>query len=243
MYAGPSALSKTAHMPLTLLIDRDDDTRRMYAQFLRSIPTEIEEAEDGREALAKAITRHPDIVVTETRLPGIDGYELCKVLRSDASTHDIPIIFVTGDAFDAEIKRAETSGADSVLVKPCLPETLLFEMRRLLQQSADLRESSRLSRERARLEVERSAELLARSTRHTRRLTLSRAHVREQTSTPANAPPTIVCPVCDSPLTYTHSHIGGVNARASEQWDYYECRSGCGTFQYRQRTRKIRRVA
>jgi hypothetical protein len=44
-------------------------------------------------------------------------------------------------------------------------------------------------------------------------------------------------------LTYERSHIGGVSERNSEQWDYYECPSGCGTFQYRQRTRKLRRVS
>ena len=62
--------------PLTLLVDRDADTRRMYAEFLILSSCSIEEAEDGREALAKAIARRPDIVVTETRLPGINGYDL-----------------------------------------------------------------------------------------------------------------------------------------------------------------------
>ena len=71
----------------------------MYAEFLKQAACEIDEAEDGREALAKALTHHPDVIVTETRLPGMNGLELCRILRDDANTRDIPIVVVTGDAF------------------------------------------------------------------------------------------------------------------------------------------------
>lgn len=242
--ASPASLFATAPspVPLALLVDRDSDTRRMYAEFLKGSRCEIDEAEDGREALAKAITRRPDILVTETRLPGINGFELCSLLRSDVVTKDLPILFVTGDAFDEEIRRAQTAGADGILVKPCLPETLLLEIRRLLQESAELRERARKVREKVQSQIQRSADLLARSTAQKRRMTLSRAHVRQQTTSPTLPPPALVCPLCDKPLLYTRSHIGGVNAQTSEQWDYYECAAGCGTFQYRQRTRKLRKA-
>jgi hypothetical protein len=71
---------------------------------------------------------------------------------------------------------------------------------------------------------------------------LIRAHRRFDTSTPPVAPPLLCCPNCDQPLQYVSSHIGGVNARFSEQWDYYACHNGCATFEYRQRTRRLRRV-
>jgi len=228
--------------PLTLLVDRDADTRRMYAEFLTLSSCSIEEAEDGREALAKAIARRPDIVVTETRLPGINGYDLCNLLRADSATRDLPILFVTSDSFDNDLRRAERVGADAVLVKPCLPTTLLLEMQRLLQESCGLRERARGLRAKVRTQVERSDQLLAISRGQTRRLTLSRAHVRVETDAPPAAPPSLVCPTCDKPLVYARSHVGGVNARSSEQWDYFDCPSGCGTFQYRQRTRKLRCV-
>lgn len=162
---GVSAQSLPAlrsHRPLTLLVDHDFDTRRMYAEFLKSAPSEIEEAEDGREALAKALTHRPDVVITETRLPGIDGFELCSLLRTDATTRDIPILFVTGDVFEPERDRAERVGADAFLTKPCLPETLLFEMQRLLELSAELRERGRAVHTRFQDQVRRSTELLKR---------------------------------------------------------------------------------
>jgi hypothetical protein len=84
--------------------------------------------------------------------------------------------------------------------------------------------------------------LIARSRGKGQRVTLSRAHEHRDTTLPPAPPPTLVCPACDRPLRYMRSHIGGVSERHREQWDYFECARGCGTFQYRQRTRKIRRV-
>src|SRR5438046_1508193 len=77
-------------MALALLVDRDADTRQMYAEFLRQSAFEIEEATDGREALAKAISYRPAVVVTETRLPGMSGLELCRVLRTDPASRASP---------------------------------------------------------------------------------------------------------------------------------------------------------
>jgi two-component system, cell cycle response regulator DivK len=233
------------HVPLTLLVDRDADTRRMYAEFLKSGGCEIAEAEDGREALAIAMTHHPDVVITETRLPGLSGFDLCGLLRRDAATSMIPIIFVTGDVLESDLRRAQRSGADAVLNKPCLPDRLLREVRRAVQQSIDLRARGAAARLSMARQIEHSNDLLERSqanVEHTRRIMLSRAHHRHDTTEPANPPPALICPNCDSPLQYLRSHIGGVSARHAEQWDYLECTAGCGTFQYRERTRKIRKV-
>src|SRR5262245_55030541 len=115
----------------------------MYAEFLRLSAFTVEEAVDGREALAKAMSRHPDVIVTETRLPGLDGFDLCRLLRSDSSTCHIPILFVTADAFITDVSHAKAAGADAVLTKPCLPDTLAREIQSLLKQSKDLRERAR----------------------------------------------------------------------------------------------------
>jgi CheY-like chemotaxis protein len=229
--------------PLTLLVDRDADTRRMYAEYLQLSNYRIEEAEDGREALAKAFSQHPDIVITETRLPGISGFELCTLLRNDTLTRDIPILVVTGDGLDADLRRARMAGADIVLVKPCLPETLFGEMRRLLEQAADLTGRAALLREHSAERVAHSQQLIQRSQAQQRGIMLSRSHDRHETVKPPLPPPPLVCPQCDQPLYYRRSQIGGVSARNSEQWDYFECSAGCGEFQYRQRTRKLRKTS
>jgi CheY-like chemotaxis protein len=225
---------------LALIADRDADTRRMYADFLMLSDCRIEQAEDGRDALAKVFSRQPDIVITEMHLPGINGFDLCALLRQDTATRSIPIVMVTGEAFAADVQRAETAGADVVFAKPCRPETLFAEIQRLVHLSAELRERSRAARERLHGQLSRSGTLLERS--RTRRTMLNNSHTRHDTMTPPVAPPSLVCPECNQPLRYVRSHIGGVTAQNSEQWDYFDCTGGCGTFQYRERTRKLRRV-
>src|SRR4051812_30396249 len=140
----------TGSAPLALLADRDPDTRAMYAEYLRLSSCAIDEADDGREALAKALTRRSDVIVTETRLPGMSGFDLCTLLRQDCVASAIAIVVVTGDAFESDIRRAYSAGADSVLVKPCLPETLFTEITRLLDLSVEQREHTRRIRTRAR---------------------------------------------------------------------------------------------
>ncbi len=229
-------------LPLALLVDQDADTRRLYATYLREATCEIDEAEDGREALAKAIARPPRVIVPETRLPGIDGFELCRILRRDEKTRTIPVVFVTGDACNREIAPAAADCADAVLVKPCLPERLAAEIRRILALSGDLRRRGRAIRERADEQLSRSDDLLERSRAGIRRAIASRAFQRHCTTEPAEPPPLLICPACAALLRYLKSHVGGVSARHAEPWDYFECSAGCGAFQYRQRTRKLRRV-
>lgn len=211
-------ISITASAPerrrLVLLVDADADTRRMYAEYLRlSSSWSVEEAADGREALAKAITRHPAAVVTETRLPGMSGFDLCRLLRSDPLTAYISIVVVTGNPLESDIARAKLAGADSVLVKPCLPDRL----HATLGQVVDAADQANVANATP-----------AADPRH---------HVKS-----GLAPPLVSCPSCDMRLRYIRSHVGGVGKFRHEQWDYFECTAGCGTFQYRQRTRKLRKV-
>jgi len=225
-----------------LLADRDDDTRRMYGAFLRNLSIVVDEASDGREALAKALARPHDVVVTDTRLPGINGYELCQLLRRDVATKATPIIVVTAEAFSTNLERARRAGADQVLVKPCMPDQLLVEMQRLVCRSKELRRQSQEIRARVAVQVNRSQALQSPRDAIGQRA-LSKLFSREDTTTPPVQPPTLVCPICAQTLHYRTSHVGGVSQRHSEQWDYFECQSGCGDFQYRQRTRKLRKVS
>jgi CheY-like chemotaxis protein len=236
------ASSASISLPLALLADHDADARHMYALYLERSTCRVEQAEDGREALAKAVSRQPGVIVTETRLPGISGFELSRLLRSDRLTSSIPVVIVTGDAMPRDVERAWASGAAAVLVKPCLPEHLATEVRRLLRVSIELRKRSADVRERADAQGARAGELIEHSRGVVKRRIASRAYERYATDKPPAEPPMMVCPQCDQVLRYVNSHLGGVSERNAEQWDYYECAGGCGTFQYRQRSRKLRRV-
>lgn len=227
---------------LALLVDRDDDTRGMYAEFLRAASWTVEQAADGREALAKAISLRPRVVITETRLPGINGFDLCGILRQDSITSEIPILVVTADAYPSDLERAHASGADVVLVKPCLPDRLGAEIRRVLAQSHDIRLRARETRYAVAEQLLRAEDALGRSRTITRKYNLKLTHKRGDTTSPPVMPPALFCPMCDISLAYQRSHVGGVSIRHQEQWDYFTCPTGCGTFQYRARTRKLRKV-
>ncbi|HVZ22212.1 MAG TPA: response regulator [Vicinamibacterales bacterium] len=117
--------------PVALLVDRSADNRRMYAEYLRFVSWRSEEATDGRDGFIKALTRPHDAIVMETRLAFISGFELCRILKHDRLTAAVPIVFVTGDGFRSNVEHARRAGADSVLVKPCLPSSLAVELNRL----------------------------------------------------------------------------------------------------------------
>lgn len=226
-----------------LIVDADDDTRQMYAEYLKLSAWEIDEASDGREALAKAISHPPDIVVTETHLPGISGYDLCSLLREDPVTAGILLVVVTADVRAVDRERAMDSGADLVLTKPCLPDYLVSEIGRLSERSSELRRRSATIRRQIGPQLSRAEDVLKRAEETLRR------HGRKKSGRPRNAiivpspPLSLCCPTCQRQLSYQRSHVGGVGPRYPEQWDYYECGNGCGTFQYRIRTRKLRRVS
>src|SRR3954447_12255762 len=118
-------MSQRTSRQSALIVDPDDDTRDLYKAFLMPRRFSVEEASNGPQALAKAMSDAPDIIVTETALAGLDGYSLCELLRHEPSTREIPIVVLTAEARVVNHERALCAGADVVLVKPCLPDALL----------------------------------------------------------------------------------------------------------------------
>jgi two-component system cell cycle response regulator DivK len=129
--SAPSSLPSA----VVLLIQPERDDRDMYARFLRHAGMRPIIVSDAAPALVLAPDSH--VIVTELLLPGsMDGIEFIVRLRSDRSTHGVPIIVLTASAWDTERERAERAGCDMFLPKPCVPDRLLHEIRRLLAKSA-----------------------------------------------------------------------------------------------------------
>jgi len=123
------ALSK----PQVLLVDDFRDNREMYVEYLRYVGFRVAEAATGSEALERAFELRPDLIVMDLALPSLDGWEATRVLKSDLRTAHIPVIALTGHALQRHSQRALEAGCDAFLIKPCLPETLVAEIRRLLE--------------------------------------------------------------------------------------------------------------
>jgi CheY-like chemotaxis protein len=117
---------------LVLLVDDDPDNRDIYVQFLTYSGLRVEEADNGHEALDKAFTLRPDVIVMDLSLPGLDGWEATRRLKQDPRTRDIPVIALTGHALAGHCTGAFDAGCDAFITKPCLPDRLLDEIRAII---------------------------------------------------------------------------------------------------------------
>lgn len=126
---------RTVSSPLVLIVDRDSESREMYAEMLTYSGMRVVESASAEDAIEKAQRLRPDLVTTGIGLQGdIDGCGLCERLKDDAQTSSIPVIALTAWAVGGHLERARRAGCDAVLVKPCPPETLLAEILRLIQR-------------------------------------------------------------------------------------------------------------
>jgi CheY-like chemotaxis protein len=124
---------ENAEGPLILVVDDLADNRELYAAYLEYVGYRVEMAANGHEALAKAFELHPDAVLMDLSLPGIDGWEVTRRLKQDETTKEILVIGLSGHPLWAP--EAQLSGCDAFMAKPCLPETVAGEIRRALSKS------------------------------------------------------------------------------------------------------------
>jgi two-component system cell cycle response regulator DivK len=125
--------TKTADRPpLVLLVDDFQDNREMYAMYLEHAGMQVAEAGNGHEALDQAFRLLPDLIVMDLSLPGIDGWEATRRLKADERTRKIPVVALTSHALEGYSEGARAAGCDAFVTKPCLPEQLLSEIRKVL---------------------------------------------------------------------------------------------------------------
>ena len=119
--------------PLVLVVDDFADNREMYSEYLSFSGYEVIEARNGKEAVDAATSRLPDIIIMDLSLPVMDGWEATRRLKADDRTRKIPVVALTGHALAGHSKGAKDAGCDSFLAKPCLPDQLVAEIKRMLQ--------------------------------------------------------------------------------------------------------------
>jgi CheY-like chemotaxis protein len=122
----------TEQGPLILVVDDYEDAREMYAEYLRFCGFRVAEARNGNEALEQAFTLKPDLILMDLSLPGMDGWEATRQLKADERTSRIPVVALTGHALAGASEGAKRAGCDSFVTKPCLPDDLVVEVRRML---------------------------------------------------------------------------------------------------------------
>ena len=133
--AGPESASPNPARPLkVLIVDDEVELRGNISEFLQGQGFITCEAADGEEALAKAFTEKPNLILLDLRLPKVDGYQVCQTLKGNPITSVIPIIMLTAlTATPQKIKGIEF-GADDYIPKPCDLEELQARIKMVMRR-------------------------------------------------------------------------------------------------------------
>ena len=123
-----------------LVIDDEADIRRIAQLALERVgKMEVAEADSGVGIVERVELEKPDAILLDVMMPGLDGPATFRVLRGDARSASIPVIFLTAKAQPAEIERLKALGARAVLTKPFDPMLLAAQVRAVLDESANAR--------------------------------------------------------------------------------------------------------
>jgi phosphate regulon transcriptional regulator PhoB len=118
-----------------LVVEDEPDIRRLVVLHLERDGFRCRTAANGLDALREAKANVPDLVVLDLMLPGIDGLEVCRRLRSDASTAGVPIIMLTAKSDEVDRVVGLEVGADDYVAKPFSPKELVARVRAVLRRS------------------------------------------------------------------------------------------------------------
>jgi CheY-like chemotaxis protein len=123
--------------PLAFVVDDDDDTREMYVVSLAALGFEAIAVAEYAQACRRASEMHPDIIVTDLPRREADGWQLLQDLQREPRTRDIPVVLLTGHTAPTLREHAEREGCVAFFVKPCLPDELAAEPRRVLDRTTE----------------------------------------------------------------------------------------------------------
>src|SRR3984893_13697925 len=115
-----------------LVVEDQEDNRRIVRDLLAANDYEMTEAENGEEALAAVAKDRPELILMDIQLPVMDGYEATRRIKADPSLCSIPIIAVTSYALSGDEEKARAAGCNDFVPKPYSPRQLLAKIRQYL---------------------------------------------------------------------------------------------------------------
>ena len=120
-------------MPKILIVEDVEYNVDLLVQLLED-EYELVTAGDGAQGVELAEQERPDLILMDLSLPVMDGWEATRRLKADARTASIPVVALTGHALAGISEGAKRAGCDAFVTKPCLPDALVAEIRRLLDR-------------------------------------------------------------------------------------------------------------
>ena len=115
-----------------MIVEDDADSQYVYKAYLEHKGFEVVGAQTGEEGLRLAREGHPDAILMDISMPGMDGWEITRRLKADAATREIPVIAITAHAFPEDREKSREVGCEAFLTKPCDPGDVLAEILRVL---------------------------------------------------------------------------------------------------------------
>jgi len=122
---------------LILIVEDDADIQELLEYNLMRAGYRADCAETGEEGLIAARQHEPDLVVLDLMLPGLSGIEVCRRLKTDPSTAELPIVILTAKGEEEDIVAGFEAGADDYVTKPFSPRVLLARIEAVLRRSRD----------------------------------------------------------------------------------------------------------
>jgi len=126
-----------ADRPKILVVDDETDLLDLISYNLNKEGYEVSTASDGGEALSEIRKRRFDLVVLDLMLPGVQGMELCRIIRGDPKTETIPIIMLTAKGEEVDRVLGLEMGADDYITKPFSPRELIARIRAVLRRTGE----------------------------------------------------------------------------------------------------------
>ena len=117
-----------------LVVEDDEDIRRLITLTFTKEGYRVIETESGEEALKKAAASPPDLILLDLMLPGLDGLEVCRLLKREAATQALPIVMLTAKGEESDIVSGLELGADDYITKPFSPRVLVARVRAVLRR-------------------------------------------------------------------------------------------------------------
>jgi len=119
-------------MPKLLIIDDMATDRMVLRSFLSTRPYDIVEATDGEMGIALCQSERPDLVLLDIVMPKMDGFQVCRRIKKDPQTANVPVILISSKGQDSDKFWGMKQGATDYLTKPCTQEGLLAAIDRVL---------------------------------------------------------------------------------------------------------------